>query len=90
MNMGRSLLEGISVYFYDKEAKSPRQSTMCESAEISGQLKPKPEKNSTFEKLMNIFTSAKEELKNSPQLLNVGMNGSDSGSDSEPEAGIIP
>jgi hypothetical protein len=38
---------------------------------------------------MNILNDAKEELKNSPQLLNVGM-GADSGSDSEPEAGIIP
>jgi hypothetical protein len=38
---------------------------------------------------MNILNEAKEELKNSPQLLNVGM-GADSGSDSEPEAGIIP
>ncbi len=45
MNMGKSLLEGISVYFYDKHRLlSPRQTTMCESLEISGQLKPKVEK----------------------------------------------
>jgi hypothetical protein len=62
---------------------------MCESVENAGLHKAKHEKNSTFEKFMNILNEAKEELKNSPQLLNVGM-GADSGSDSEPEAGIIP
>ena len=60
---------------------------MCES--VDNAAKVKHEKNSTFEKFMNILNQAKEELKNSPQLLNVGM-GADSGSDSEPEAGIIP
>jgi hypothetical protein len=62
---------------------------MCESVENTGSQKLRHEKNSNFEKFMNILNEAKEELKNSPQLLNVGM-GADSGSDSEPEAGIIP
>ena len=51
MNMGKSLLEGISVYFYEKE--SPRQTTMCES--VDNAAKVKHEKNSTFEKFMNIL-----------------------------------
>ena len=37
MKMGKSLLEGISVYFYEKNVLSARQTTMCESLENSGQ-----------------------------------------------------
>lgn len=39
-------------------------------------------KTSAFEKFLNLRDQAKQELKSSPFLLNVGMNGSDSGSDS--------
>ena len=44
--------------------------------------KPKANKSSAFEKFLNLRDQAKQELKSSPFLLNVGMNGSDSGSDS--------
>lgn len=35
MKMGKSLLEGISVYFYEKNVQSARNTTMCESLENS-------------------------------------------------------
>lgn len=35
MKMGKSLLEGISVYFYEKNVLSARHTTMCESLENS-------------------------------------------------------
>lgn len=60
MNMGKSLLEGISVYFYDKHLPSPRQTTMSESIEISGHVKQKHEKNSVFDKFIHILNDAKE------------------------------
>lgn len=37
MKMGKSLLEGISVYFYEKKVLSARHTTMCESLENSSQ-----------------------------------------------------
>ena len=37
MKMGKSLLEGISVYFYEKNVLSARHTTMCESLENSSQ-----------------------------------------------------
>lgn len=56
MRIGKSLLEGISVYFYEKNTPSPRQTTQCESLENSVQSKARQSKtNTVFEKFMNIL-----------------------------------